>query len=184
MEIAKLLLIGAVIGSNNLAASLAIGTLGTDRFWRIITIFGIFEFLMPLVGIWIGEQLSETVGGAASVISVAILLGLAAISFYAATKPPKTDKKLARRITTVQGLILLELGLSMDNLVAGFGLGVKAGALSPFILAAIIAIFSMVYSFAGLKLGRKISAYWQNRAEVFAGVLLTLLAGLSWFEII
>ena len=182
--IGKLLLIGAVIGSNNLAASLAIGTLGTNRFWRIILVFGIFEFLMPLIGIWIGKQLSSTIGDIASVLSVLILLGLAATSFYAATKPPKTDKKLSDKITSLKGLVLLELGLSMDNLVAGFSLGVRPGEMSPLLLAITIAIFSMAYTFFGLKVGKKISVIWQNRAQVFAGVLLTLLAALSWFEVI
>lgn len=180
----KLLFIGAVIGSNNLAAALAIGTLGTKKVWRIVIIFGIIEFLVPLLGVWIGKSLSESIGDFASVLSVLILLGLAGISLYAATKPPRTDKKLADKITTIKGLILLELGLSMDNLVAGFSLGVTPDDYSPFLLASAIALFSITYTFFALKFGKKLSVIWQNRAQVFAGVLLTLLAAMSWFEII
>ena len=120
--IATLFFMGLVIGSNNLAAALAIGTLGAaDRRWRILLVFGAFEFLMPLVGYWVGEQFSSVVGELASALSAFILLGLAAVAFYAAAKPAKTDERMARRITTWKGLVLLELGLSLDNLVAGFG---------------------------------------------------------------
>lgn len=45
------LFMGLVIGSNNLAAALAMGILGNqERWWRILVVFGAFEFLMPLVG--------------------------------------------------------------------------------------------------------------------------------------
>lgn len=182
--IGKLLLIGAVIGSNNLAAALAIGTLGSRHFWRVIIIFGFFEFLMPLTGIWIGVQLSSVLGEITSVVSVFILLVLAGLSFFAATKPPKTNKQIADKVTTLHNLIILELGLSMDNLVAGFSIGIRSGALSPLLLSLTIAAFSVAYTFTGLKLGRKISLIWQNRAQVFAGILLTFLAGFSWFDII
>lgn len=179
-----LLIIGAVIGSNNLAASLTIGTLGSKRVWRIIFIFGVFEFVMPLIGMWIGERFSSAIGEFGSILSVVVLLSLAGLSFYAATKPPRTDKKLADKLTTVKGLILLELGLSMDNLVAGFGIGVRPGELPPLILALVIAIFSITYTFFGLKFGNKLAVKWQNKAEFFTGTLLTLLAMLSWFEVI
>ncbi|MEX0719799.1 MAG: manganese efflux pump [Balneolaceae bacterium] len=180
----KLLFIGAVIGSNNLAAALAIGTLGTKRIWRIIIVFGIFEFLMPLVGIWLGDSLSASIGEFATALSALILLGLSGVSFYAATKPPEVDKELAEKVTTILGLILLELALSMDNLVAGFGVGIGPATFSPVLLASTIAIFSVFYTILGLKFGKILSYHWENRAQVFAGVMLALLAGMSWFEVL
>ncbi|MDX5347252.1 MAG: manganese efflux pump MntP family protein [Hymenobacteraceae bacterium] len=183
--LAKLLFLGLVIGTNNLAASLALGALGKiDRKWRIIVVFGIFEFLMPLAGIWLGKKATSLVGDAATVISVLILLGLAALSFYAAAKPAKEDKKLADRITTWKGLIALEFGLSLDNLAAGFSLGLHPEQLNPLLLATTIATFSIVYTWLGLKTGNKVQRHWQNYAEVAAGLLLCLLAALTWFEVI
>lgn len=183
--ISTLLFMGFVIGSNNLAAALAIGTLGEQgRRGRILLVFGIFEFLMPLVGVWLGEQASSVVGDAGAVLSVIILLGLAAVSFYAATKPAHEDKALARKITTWKGLIVLELGLSLDNLIAGFGLGIREGELSPFLLALTVALFSIGYTWLGLVVGNKVATKWQNYAEVGAGVLLCALAGLSWLDVL
>ncbi|WP_162055661.1 manganese efflux pump MntP [Pontibacter pamirensis] len=180
-----LLFSGLVIGSNNLAAALAIGTLGRQaRRWRVLLVFGVFEFGMPLVGYWIGEQASTLVGEAASALSVLILLGLAGVAFYAATRPASTDEKMARRLTTWKGLVVLELGLSLDNLVAGFSLGLRPGELSPLLLAAAIAAFSVFYTWLGMWAGGKLAARWQNYAEACAGVLLCALAGMSWFGVI
>lgn len=183
--ISMLLFMGLVIGSNNLAAALAIGTLGENkRWWRIFLVFGMFEFLMPLLGVWIGLQTSSFVGGAATILSVVILLGLAAVSFYAATKPAQEDKALAIKITSWKGLILLELGLSLDNLIAGFGLGIRGAELSPLLTALTIALFSVAYTWLGLHIGNKVASKWQNYAELGAGLLLCLLAGMTWFDVI
>lgn len=183
--VSTLLLMGLVIGSNNLAAALAIGSLGEKkRWWRILLVFGIFEFLMPLIGVWIGEKASTMVGEAASILSVIILLGLAGVSFYAASKPAKTDKNLAKKITSWKGLLVLEMGLGLDNLVAGFGLGIGNRELSPLLLALTIAAFSVFYTWFGLFTGNKVATKWQNYAELGAGVLLCALAGMSWFEVV
>ncbi|GAB3197037.1 hypothetical protein GCM10027293_10740 [Pontibacter aydingkolensis] len=176
---------GFVIGSNNLAAALTLGTLGqVRRRWRIFLVFGAFEFLMPLLGVWVGEKASELVGEIGAVLSVLVLLGLAAMAFYAAAKPARTDRRLTEKLTTWKGLVLLELGLSMDNLLAGFGIGLGPVNLPPVLLAATIAAFSVLYTWLGLTVGRKVAVKWQNYAEAGAGVLLCALAALSWFDLV
>ncbi|MEX1003669.1 MAG: manganese efflux pump [Crocinitomicaceae bacterium] len=182
-----LLFAGLVIGSNNFAAAVAIGALGGKKYWlKIISVFGIFEFIVPLIGVWLGEQLSGYIGSLANILSALILAGLAAVSFYSAAQPPKIDQKILARITSIRGLILLELGLSLDNLIAGFGLGIGESELPPLLLAAIIAFFSVTYTFIGLTIGHKLAKNkkWQNYAQFGAGILLLILAVLVWFELL
>lgn len=51
----SLIILGAVIGANNLAVSLALGSLGqSGRYLRIVPVFGFFEFVMPPIGLSIG----------------------------------------------------------------------------------------------------------------------------------
>ena len=182
----QLLFLGLIIGSNNLAAALALGALGQAHLrWRIILVFGLLEFLMPLLGLWVGNKASSTVGDAATFVTPAILIVLALLSFYAATKGSENEKRLARKVTTWHGLVLLELSLSMDNLAAGFGLGLRAGQTPPpILLASTIAVFSMLYTWAGLQLGKKSRRRWPTYAEVGAGTLLVVLAVLVWFEVL
>lgn len=184
--ISQLLFLGLVIGSNNLAAALALGALGQAHLrFRIMLVFGFFEFLMPLVGLWLGNKASTVVGTAASYITPLILIVLAAFSFYAATKNSKDEKELAKQITTWQGLILLELSLSLDNLAAGFGLGLRtAQSPPPLILALTIAVFSVAYTWLGLVLGKTGHKTWPTFAETGAGLLLILLAVLIWFDVL
>jgi len=52
--------VGASLGLSNFAAAIGIGLRGTDRRTRIRTAiaFGLFEAAMPLVGLFMGEQLA------------------------------------------------------------------------------------------------------------------------------
>jgi manganese efflux pump family protein len=181
----QLIFLGLVVGSNNLAASLALGALGQiSKRWRAIVIFGLFEFLMPLSGMWLGVKTSEQIAEWANTASVIILLLLAALSFYAAFNNKNDNKKLARDITSWKGLFLLGLGLSMDNLAVGFSLGLGELEQSPVIIALTIGIFSMFYTWGGMHIGDKAKKNWEKQAKIMAGILLVFLAIATWLELI
>jgi manganese efflux pump family protein len=86
---------------------------------------------------------------------------------------------LSRRLKSVGGIALLGLSLSLDNLVLGFGLGVQGDA--PLLVAAVIALFSSIFTWAGLIVGRRLIR-WEPVARYGSGVLLLFLAGLEWFR--
>ncbi len=63
----NLFILGAIIGSNNLAAALALGAIGAKTHRpRILLAFGTFEFLVPLLGLWLGRQAANLVAQEAS----------------------------------------------------------------------------------------------------------------------
>lgn len=174
MPLAKLLILGAVIGSNNLAASLALGALGqSHRRWRIIPVFGTFEFMIPLLGMWAGRQASGAITARAGWLGVALLGGLGIWAILGAIREQPHDESFAERVTTWRGLILLAAGLSVDNLLVGFSLGLRNTP--PWIVAATICVFSMSFAWLGLQLGDHARRHWERRAKFGAGsVLLTL----------
>lgn len=175
MDIARLAILGIVIGSNNLAAALALGALGQiERRWRIIIVFGLFEFTIPLAGIWLGRSLTRFISEQASWISTAALAGLGIWIIYTALRRERDEEALAERITTWQGLFLLAAGLSIDNLIIGISLGL--GGMEPLLLAATIAAFSIAFTWLGLRLGNASRRNWEKIAEVGSGVLLLALA--------
>ena len=60
----SLIVIGVVIGINNLSAALALGGLGHGhRRWRIVGIFTAFEFTVPLIEAILGAALAQVVSG-------------------------------------------------------------------------------------------------------------------------
>lgn len=171
----ELLILGAVIGSNNFAASLALGSIGQfSRRWRIIAVFGAFEFCIPLVGLWIGQRTAQAVGDIVSWLGPVVLGMLGAWTIYSAYASRTDTEELASRITRLRGLIALAAGLSLDNLVAGFSLGL--GKASPLLLASSIAAFSVLFSYVGLRLGHLARESHRRLAKVTTGLLLIGLA--------
>lgn len=178
MDIVRLLILGVVIGSNNLAAGLALGALGqAERARRIVAVFGLFEFCVPLVGLALGRASTRWVESQAGWVSILLLVGVGLWMVWTSRRTSSRDEKLARQATTWGGLALLSAGLSVDNLVVGFSLGLRA--YDPLTIAATIAGFSMMFTWLGLHAGDAGRRHWEQRATALAGLLLIAVAGLE-----
>jgi len=174
-----LVILGATIGANNLVVALALGALGqAPRRWRIAGVFGVFEFAVPLIGLLIGQGLSGELAEAGRWIGAAMLVALGLLTL----RPDGADdERLAARVTTTWGLVGLAAGLSLDNLLVGFALGL--GDVSPLLVAAVIASFSVSFTLVGLQLGAVGRRHWERRVRVLAGVALVavgLAVGAGW----
>lgn len=173
--LAELLILGAVIGSNNLATALALGSLGQKvRRWRVVSVFGLFEFCVPLLGMMLGQRASTSFAGTFDWLGPALLALLGAWTIFSAARPRQEAKQLASRVTSWSGLIALSAGLSVDNLIVGFSLGL--GKVEPLILAATIAVFSMAFALIGLSLGHRAQEGHRRFAGMATGLLLIGLA--------
>ncbi|MCR3883811.1 MAG: manganese efflux pump MntP family protein [Methanothrix sp.] len=182
------LILGAVIGSNNLAVALALGALGqAHRRFRVMLVFGLFEFFVPLLGIWLGSTIAEMIGLHTNLVGALLLVGLGlptaigGLHHQSEDEELSKDEKLARRVTQWQGLVLLAAGLSTDNLLVGFSLGL--GRAHPLAVAGTIASFSVLFTWVGMQLGRESRRNWERAAKVIAGGLLVGLGvacGLGW----
>lgn len=166
--VGELVILGATIGANNLGVALALGALGqAPRRRRIAGIFGLFEFAVPLVGLLIGRGLSGALAEAGRWIGAALLVALGLLTL----RPDgPNDERLAGRVTTTGGLVGLAVGLSLDNLLVGFALGL--GDVRALLVAAVIASFSVSFTLVGLQLGAVGRRHWERRARVAAGVAL------------
>jgi manganese efflux pump family protein len=175
LNVAELLVVGVVIGTNNLAVALALGALGESRRrWRIAATFGFFEFTIPLVGLLIGAATAQPLAEAGRWIAAALLASLGALAVRAVSRQPAGEVQLAARVTTWRGMAGLAAGLSLDNLVIGFALGL--GEVSPLLLAAVIAAFSVSFTLLGLEIGRLGRRRWEAPAAAGSGALLIALA--------
>lgn len=176
--ILRLLAIGMVIALNNFAVSLALGAIGTEKRWRIIVIFGIFEFTIPLIGLLIGQSLAGYISAAMGwlVPVLLVLIGVAVI--WESFRFGRDDQKLADMTSSWGGLILLAAGLGIDNLFVGFSLGL-AGA-HPFLLATAIATCSVTFTAIGLQIGHVSRRHWESRTEFIAGAGLVFVAFAVW----
>lgn len=175
----KLLVLGVVIGSNNLAASLALGAFGHRHLRRrVVGVFGLVEFSVPLMGIWAGRELSSAVRDHLAWLGPALLTALGLWAIGTTWMSWEATREMSRRLTTWRGLFLLALGLSLDNLLIGFSLGLRGT--EPLVVAATISVFSMAFAWVGIGLGHASRRHWERFAELGAGLLLLLLAGAAW----
>jgi len=165
------LILGVVIGSNNLAVALALGALGqAARCFRVMLVFGLFEFVMPLLGIGLGAATARAIGLQTNIVGTVLLIVLGLLTVIGGVRNRRQDEKLAKYVTQWRGLFFLALGLSIDNVVVGFSLGI--GRVDPLAAATTIACFSVLFTWIGMRLGSESRRSWEQVAKIGAGVLL------------
>jgi putative Mn2+ efflux pump MntP len=167
-----LLLVAVSVGLDNFAASTALGVAGVDGKLRlrVALIFGVFEGVMPVVGLLLGRSLAHDLGGTAKPAAGALLGAAGAYAIVngilhdgGETKGPKLS---------VRHLIPIGAALSIDNLVIGFALG--AYRVNLVIAAITIAAVSVALSVVGLEIGGRLGARLGQRSELVGGAVLVL----------
>lgn len=144
------------------------------RRWRILLVFGVFEFSVPLLGIWLGGRAAERLADRAPWLSSALLAAVGIWTMVAAWRSSADPRRYARHAASWGGLVVLAGLLSVDNLVVGFGIGL--GGASPLLLAATIACFAIGFAALGLRIGHRARRHHERAAETFAGAVLVVLA--------
>jgi len=173
----ELLTLGIVVGSNNFATSLALGSLGqSHRRLRIVLVFAVFEFSVPLVGLALGRRISGQLADRVEWLGPALIAGLGLWTLLVSTRRTADAEKLARWLSSWRGLVALSAGLSVDNLVVGFGLGL--GGVPVLLTATVIMLCSATFAWAGLHLGAMGRRHFEAPAEAVSGVLLLAVAGM------
>jgi manganese efflux pump family protein len=168
----QLVVLGIALGMNNALASVALGTTNMSRGHQLRTAitFGLFEALMPILGLAIGAELSNMVGGLAKYLGVGVLVALAVYLLFKSQDEAEDEQP---KKSGVQGL-LLAVALSLDNLTVGFGLGMLQVPLP--IAAVTFGLVSLVMTLIGLEVGRFVGAKVNVSADKLSGGVLLLVA--------
>ena len=119
-------LLGIAIGlaMDAFAVSIAVGA-RLDRLtfrpvFRLCFHFGLFQFLMPIVGWVLGLQVSHRIGHFGHWVAFVLLAGIGGKMIYESVRPP--DDKLTSDPTRKWSLLMLSLATSMDALAVGFSI--------------------------------------------------------------
>lgn len=170
------LLLGSVLGLDSLRASLGLGVLRRSRARRLMIAvsFGVFDGLAPLLGLALGSVIVRSTAAWTGLLGPVVLGGL---GLYLLLASPESKETAAESWLCLG----LPLTLSLDNLIAGFGLGVLG---TPVLLSAfIIGLISGLLSLVGLCLGSLVGAALPARAEQVGGMALTVLAVLLAIDV-
>ena len=170
--IVGLLVLAFMLSLDNFRSSVALGTVpfGLRRAVQIAVIFGIWDALAPLAGGLLGHYLGKAIGPIADYVGPAVMGLYGVYLLVGALRHPEPDE-LDHPWVTLFGM---PLSLSVDNLLAGTGLGVLG--FSPVIPALTFGVMTAVMSFVGLFLGRVVASAIRIRSDLLSGISLVAAA--------
>ena len=162
------------LGCDAFAVGLGVGSAwhGPRQLFRLSFHFGLFQFLMPLIGWWGGQ---EIVGGVERfgpwiAFGLLLVLGLRMIREALVEADDPTDADGSRDPTRGASLIMLSVATSIDALGVGLSMGLMGGAI--WWPAVVIGIVAAVMTLSAMNLGKRLSARFGRGMGVVGGVIL------------
>jgi len=167
----EVLILGFVLSLDNFRVSIALGTVpfGLRRAVQVALVFGLWDAIMPLVGLLIGRKIGEAVGDVAELVGAAALGGYGLYLVISALRNPEPEE-----LDHPWALFGIPFTLSLDNLFAGASLGLLW--LAPWLTAAVFGVMTAVMSLVGLQLGRAAARIVRIRSDLVGGVTLIIAA--------
>ena len=175
MSPGQIILLAVALGMDAMSVAIALGH-GISSFrqtFRLTWHFGLFQFLMPLIGVALGSGAAEIAGRYAPVAAFAMLSVIGARMILQAIKGKESNVERGGRDgdpTRGASLVWLSLATSMDALGAGFGLGLVSGSILLPALA--IGVTAALMTYAGILLGRVVGRAMGRWAELGGGLIL------------
>lgn len=153
------------------AAGLSLPLVTGGHVFRLAWHFGLFQFLMPLLGWAVGSQLSDRLAAVGPWLAFGILtvLGVKMIWEAARGLPGQEKADPTRGVM----LVTLSIATSIDALAVGFSLAcLKVSIWGP---AVVIGLVAGMMTLVGIRFGRRLGARWENRADYAGGIVLILI---------
>jgi manganese efflux pump family protein len=176
--ILSLLLVSVSVGLSNFAGAIGIGLSGIDARTRIRVgiAFGLFEALMPLLGLILGHAVAGFFGNYAKYIGGVILVLTGAYTIWQGRRTVAEETQPAPQGLRTRHLIITALALSIDNLAVGFALAIYH--IQIVVAALTMGAVSVAMSLVGLELGKRLGAKVEAWSEELSGGVL-ILVGLA-----
>ena len=142
---------------------------------RIAGAFGLFQFLMPMLG-WVCVhtivQYFSAFQKAIPWIALGLLGWIGGKMLYEGIKPQEADAEA--KSLSHGDLLMQAIATSIDALSVGFTIA-EYGALSAFLASVIIAAVTFVICVGGVLIGRKAGTKLSGKASILGGVILILI---------
>jgi putative Mn2+ efflux pump MntP len=175
MNFIEILLISLSMAMDAFAVCLGAGaheqTSGPRPTFRLAFHFGLFQFLMPVLGWFAGETIARYITSFDHWIAFGLLAFVGGRMVWSGFHP-ETDKEFndpSRGWT----LVLLSIAVSIDALAVGLSMGIVG--VTIWFPAVIIGIVTGLVSWLGLRLGNKLGETFGKRMEIAGGLILVLI---------
>ncbi|RTL69124.1 MAG: hypothetical protein EKK42_07485 [Pseudonocardiaceae bacterium] len=171
-SVISIAVLAVVLSLDNFRSAIALGTVpfGIKRAVQIALVFGFWDFIAPLVGGEVGKLFGDAIGDYAEWVGPAVMGAYGIYLLIGAFRKPEPEELDHPWVT----LLGMPLALSVDNLLAGTGLGLLG--VSPVVPALVFGLATVVMSFAGLVIGRLAARAIPIRCDLLSGISLLVAA--------
>jgi manganese efflux pump family protein len=171
----EIVLIAGGLAMDAFAVSLAAGASGARgprAIFRLAFHFGLFQFLMPVLGWTAGLGVAGVVLTVQDLIAAALL---AVVGLRMIRSGHGNDAGLVKDPSRGMTLVTLSVATSLDALAIGFSLALLR--VSIWYPSVVIGTVTGLLSVCGVRLGNRLGSGFGRRMEMAGGGLLTLLGG-------
>jgi putative Mn2+ efflux pump MntP len=158
--------------------STALGVAGVAKQARLQTVLILtaFEAGMPIVGFLIGAGVGGVLGRWTDYLAATVLAGAGLWMLRPGGAEEEEAEQNVRLLESARGwgILVLGLGISIDELAIGFGVGLLG--LPLLLLVGLIAVQAFIAAQLGMRLGSHLADKTRQAAERIAGGLLLLAA--------
>lgn len=152
MSIIMVIIIAVSLSMDAFSLSLAYGTLNMEKneMKLLSIIVGVYHFVMPLIGMWIGARILNFIPIGPNTIVFIVLFVIGIEMIIESFKQTRTVS-----LMKFSELLIFGLAVSLDSF--SVGLGLRAIYSNPFICSLIFSLSSFFFTYIGLHLGKKIN---------------------------
>ena len=172
MSLVTIFILAVGLGVDGFSVAIGIGATNDKKSWvpvlRLAAAFGLFQFVMPIIGWLAGLTVVEIIASFDHWIAFA-LLALVGGKMIREGFEKESDEEKADQ-TRGWPLLLLSIATSIDALAVGFSFSVlKNPILFP---AVIIGIVCFVMTTVGMIFGKVLAKIFGKKVEIFGGIVL------------
>ena len=152
----------------SIAAGLAVASVTPRHVFRISFHFGLFQFIMPIIGWLAGEQVAAYFGDYSRWVAFGLLVYVGGRMLWEAHREKKAENE--RDPTRGLTLVTLSIATSLDALAVGVSMAFLG--VSVWIPAVVIGVITAALSAVGITFGGRIGPRWERWAEAAGGIVL------------
>ena len=170
LNLIVILIIAVSLSMDAFSLSLAYGTLNLERknIYQLSIIVGIYHFFMPLLGMYSGNKILNIIPIESNFL---VFLVLTVIGIEMIIESFKSNNKV--KIMKIGELILFGFAVSIDSFSVGIGLNSITNNI--YISAFIFSIVSLIFTYLGLIMGKKINSFIGWASTMFGGIILIII---------
>ena len=174
LKIITIFLIAVSLSMDAFSLALIYGTQGIAKKDKLLLslIVGVYHFMMPLIGVIIGNLITSKILINTNIL-VGIILSLIAVEMIISSFKETNNKFLL----TFPSYLIFGLSVSIDSLTTGIGLSLITK--NCIFSSTVFCITSMLFTYLGLNLGDTLNRKYGKISTILGGMVLFILGFLS-----